>query len=386
LAAENIGLSSRVRGIEPSGIRRIFELMATMEDPINLSIGQAHYDPPEQLIEAACRAMRDGHNRYTVTQGLPQLNDLVLDDVAARLGRRPETCLLTSGVSGGLMLSFLSLLDPGDEILLPDPYFVMYKHLAALCGAEVKFYDTYPKRPGARFGVDLEQIERLVSDKTKIVFVNSPSNPTGGMLTRDEVEGITRIAEKSGAWIVSDEIYDLFCYADEYASPLQFTDRCIQLGGFSKSYGVPGWRMGYATGPSDVLDALKTLQQFSFVCAPAPFQHALVAAMPDIDLTPYRDEYRGKRDLLVEKLHPAFNLSKPEGAFYAFPELPKGKDGAQVPSDAFIEAAVAENVLIVPGKAFSARDTHFRVSFAASDEQLEAGIEVLNGLAERFSA
>lgn len=386
MAAENIGLSSRVRGIEPSGIRRIFELMATMEDPINLSIGQAHYDPPEQLIEAACRAMRDGHNRYTVTQGLPQLNDLVLDDVAARLGRRPETCLLTSGVSGGLMLSFLSLLDPGDEILLPDPYFVMYKHLAAICGAEVKFYDTYPKRPGARFGVDLEQIERLVSDKTKIVFVNSPSNPTGGMLTRDEVEGITRIAEKSGAWIVSDEIYDLFCYADEYASPLQFTDRCIQLGGFSKSYGVPGWRMGYATGPSDVLDALKTLQQFSFVCAPAPFQHALVAAMPDIDLTPYRDEYRGKRDLLVEKLHPAFNLSKPEGAFYAFPELPKGKDGAQVPSDAFIEAAVAENVLIVPGKAFSARDTHFRVSFAASDEQLEAGIEVLNGLAERFSA
>ena len=152
MAAEHIGLSSRVRGIEPSGIRRIFELMATMEDPINLSIGQAHYDPPEQLVEAACRAMRDGHNRYTVTQGLPELNELVLDDVEARLGKRPETCLLTSGVSGGLMLSFLSLLDPGDEILLPDPYFVMYKHLAAICGAKVKYYDTYPKRPGDRFG------------------------------------------------------------------------------------------------------------------------------------------------------------------------------------------------------------------------------------------
>ena len=386
MAAEHIGLSSRVCGIEPSGIRRIFELMATMEDPINLSIGQAHYDPPEQLVEAACRAMRDGHNRYTVTQGLPELNELVLDDVEARLGKRPETCLLTSGVSGGLMRSFLSLLDPGDEILLPDPYFVMYKHLAAICGAKVKYYDTYPKRPGDRFGLDLEQIERLVTDKTKIVFVNSPSNPTGGLLTRDEVEGVTRIAEKCGAWLVSDEIYDLFCYADEYCSPLQFTDRCIQLGGFSKSYGVPGWRMGYATGPSDVLDALKTLQQFSFVCAPAPFQHALVAAMPAVDLSSHRDEYRRKRDLLVETLHPAFNLSKPEGAFYAFPELPKGKDGEPVSSDAFIEAAVAENVLIVPGKAFSARDTHFRVSFAASDDQLAAGVEVLNGLAERFSA
>ena len=179
MVADNIRLSSRARGIEPSGIRRIFELMATMEDPINLSIGQAHYDPPEALIEAACRAMRDGHNRYTVTQGLPELNDLVLDDVEQRLGRRPETCLLTSGVSGGLMLSFLSLLDPGDEILLPDPYFVMYKHLATLCGATVKFYDTYPKRDGERFGVDVAQLESLVSERTKIVFVNSPSNPTG---------------------------------------------------------------------------------------------------------------------------------------------------------------------------------------------------------------
>lgn len=385
MVADNIRLSSRARGIEPSGIRRIFELMATMEDPINLSIGQAHYDPPEALIEAACRAMRDGHNRYTVTQGLPELNDLVLDDVEQRLGRRPETCLLTSGVSGGLMLSFLSLLDPGDEILLPDPYFVMYKHLATICGATVKFYDTYPKQDGDRFGLDLAQIEELVTERTKIVFVNSPSNPTGGMLTRDEIEGVCRIAEKASAWVVSDEIYDLFCYSDDYASPLQFTDRCIQLGGFSKSYGVPGWRMGYATGPSAVLDALKTLQQFSFVCAPAPFQHALVAAMPDIDLAPYRDEYRGKRDLLVERLHPAFHLSRPEGAFYAFPQLPKDKDGVQVASDVFVEAAIEKNVLIVPGKAFSARDTHFRVSFAATDERLQKGVDVLNELAERFS-
>ncbi|MCK5941544.1 MAG: pyridoxal phosphate-dependent aminotransferase [Planctomycetes bacterium] len=360
--------------------------MATMEDPINLSIGQAHYDPPEQLVEAACRAMRDGHNRYTVTQGLPALNTMVLDDVERRLGTRPETCLLTSGVSGGLMLAFLSLLDPGDEILLPDPYFVMYKHLATICGATVKFYDTYPKADGERFGLDVAELESLVGERTKIVFVNSPSNPTGGMLTRAEIEGVCRVAERVGAWVVSDEIYDLFCYGDDYASPLQFTDRCIQLGGFSKSYGVPGWRMGYATGPTEMLDALKTLQQFSFVCAPAPFQHALLAAMPDIDLGPYRDEYRGKRDLLVERLHPAFGLSKPEGAFYAFPRLPRDASSEQVASDAFVEAAIENNVLIVPGKAFSRRDTHFRLSFAASDEQLGRGIDVLNDLAERFSA
>lgn len=375
-----------MRGIEPSGIRRIFELMAEMKDPINLSIGQAHYDPPKELVEAACQAMRDGLNRYTITQGLPELNDMVLDDVNERLGVRPETCLLTSGVSGGLMLAFLCLLDPGDEILLPDPYFVMYRHLATLCGATVKYYNTYPEKDGERFGIDTAEIESLVSDKTKIVFVNSPSNPTGGMLTKAEIQGVCKAAERVGAYVISDEIYDLFCYEDGFASPLQYTDRCIQLGGFSKTYGVPGWRMGYATGPSDVLDALKTLQQFSFVCAPAPFQHALVNAMPNIDLGPYRDEYRQKRDLLVRDLHPSYALSKPEGAFYAFPRLPRSKSGEQVASDVFIEAAVEKNVLIVPGKAFSARDTHFRLSFAATDEQLATGISVLNELAERFSA
>lgn len=385
MASEDIGLSSRVRGIEPSGIRRIFELMATMKDPINLSIGQAHYDPPPELIEAACKAMRDGFNRYTITQGLPELNDLVLDDVEKRLGKRPETCLLTSGVSGGLMLSFLSLLDPGDEILLPDPYFVMYRHLANLCGATVKYYNTYPAKDGERFAVDTDEIDRLVTDKTKIVFVNSPSNPTGGMLTRAEIQGVCKSADRVGAYVVSDEIYDLFCYSDDYASPLEYTDRCIQLGGFSKSYGVPGWRMGYATGPSNVLDSLKTLQQFSFVCAPAPFQHALLAAMPAIDLQPYREQYRKKRDMLVRDLHPSYALSQPEGAFYAFPRLPRDKSGVQVASDVFIEAAVEKNVLIVPGKAFSERDTHFRLSFAASDEHLTAGISVLNELAERFT-
>ena len=360
--------------------------MATMKDPINLSIGQAHYDPPKKLIDAACNAMRDGFNRYTTTQGLPELNDAVLDDVEKRLGKRPETCLLTSGVSGGLMLSFLSLLDPGDEILLPDPYFVMYRHLANLCGATVKYYNTYPKQDGERFAIDTDEIDRLVTDKTKIVFVNSPSNPTGGMLTRKEIQGVCKAAERVGAYVVSDEIYDMFCYADDYASPVEYTDRCIQLGGFSKSYGVPGWRMGYATGPSNVLDALKTLQQFSFVCAPAPFQHALLKAMPEIDLTPYREQYRGKRDMVVRDLHPSYALSKPEGSFYAFPRLPRDKNGVQVASDVFIEAAVEQKVLIVPGKAFSAHDTHFRLSFAASDEHLAAGIKVLNELADRFSS
>ncbi len=377
-------LSARVQGIEPSGIRRIFELMATMEDPINLSIGQPHYDPPAELVEAACRAIRDGKNRYTVTQGLPELNAAILADVEHRHGRRPETCLLTAGVSGGLVLTFQCLLDPGDEILLPDPGFVMYRHLATLCGANVRYYDVYPKRPGGRFSVDLDEIERMCSEKTKIVFVNSPSNPTGGVLTRAEIEGVCRIANRCGAHVVSDEIYDFFCYVDDYASPVTYADRCIQLGGFSKTYGIPGWRMGYATGPSAVLDAMKTLQQFSFVCAPAPFQHALLEAIPRIDLRPRHTEYLHKRDLVTRSLHPVYGLRAPEGSFYAFPQLPvvngKPVDGAN-----FLQAALQQKLLIVPGKSFSARDTHFRISFAAEDAVLQRGIDVLNDLARQFA-
>jgi aspartate aminotransferase/aminotransferase len=378
-------LAGRVRGIEPSGIRRIFELMSTMKNPINLSIGQPHYDPPDELVEAACRAIREGKNRYTVTQGLPDLNRLVLDGVAERHGRRPETCLLTAGVSGGLVLTFQCLLDPGDEILLPDPGFLMYRHLATLCGASVKYYDLYPKKSGDRFGVDLGEIEKLVGPRTKIVFVNSPSNPTGAVLTRGEIEGICAIANRSGAYVVSDEIYDFFCYVDDYASPVNCADRCIQLGGFSKTYGVPGWRMGYATGPANVLEAMKTLQQFSFVCAPAPFQYALLEALPQIDLSPHYGEYEQKRDFLTKSLHAAYDLRAPEGSFYAFPQLPRGGDGRPCDSEAFLQAALQRNLLIVPGKSFSARDTHFRISFAAPDDVLAQGVEILNELAQQFS-
>ncbi len=378
-------LADRVRAIEPSGIRRIFELMATMQDPINLSIGQPHYDPPTELVEAACAAIRKGHNRYTVTQGLPALNQRILGETEQRYGRRPETCLLTAGVSGGLVLTFQCLLNPGDEILLPDPGFVMYRHLATLCGATIRYYDIYPKRPGERFGVDLAAVEQLVNERTKIVFVNSPSNPTGAVLTRAEIEGLCRIANRAGAYVVSDEIYDFFCYVDDYASPVSYADRCIQLGGYSKTYGIPGWRMGYATGPASVLEAMKTLQQFSFVCAAAPFQHALLEAIPKIDMRPYRADYTQKRDFVARHLHPVYGLLPPEGSFYAFPQLPTGADGQPCDAAKFLQAALDHKLLIVPGSAFSGRNSHFRISFAADDATLRRGIDVLNELASQFA-
>lgn len=361
--------------IKPSGIRRIFELMATMEDPINFSIGQADFDPPEPLIEAACRALRAGHNRYTVTQGLPELNAKILASLEARSGHRPESCFVTSGVSGGILLSFLALLDEGDEILIPDPNFMMYVQLAGICGATIKYYDLDDD-----LRIDPGQIDELVTEKTKVVFVNSPSNPTGAVLRDDEIGALVRAAERVGAYVISDEIYDAFLYQDDYASPVGRYDRVIQLGGFSKTWGIPGWRMGYATGPSNVLDAMKTLQQFSFVCAPAPFQHAVVDAAFDCDMQPFIDSYKAKRDRLVSELAAAYELTPPGGSFYAWPKLPHGAD-----EGAFLEAALARKLLIVPGSAFSQRKTHFRLSFAVADDMLDRGITQLNELAATFA-
>lgn len=368
-------LAQRMGRIEPSGIRRIFELMTTMEDPINLSIGQAHYDPPPQLVEAACRALRDGFHRYTVTQGLPALNARILDDVQARHRRRPDASLVTAGVSGGIVLSFLALLDPGDEVLLPDPGFMMYRNLATMLGAMPRSYAAYPRSAGGRFAIDADEIESLVTERTRVLFLNSPSNPTGAVLTRHEVESVCRVAERHGLVVISDEIYDFFVYDGEFTSPVEFTDRCVQLGGFSKTYGVPGWRMGYATGPAKVLDAMKTLQQFTFVCAPAPFQHAMLEAF-ELDMRPYFDDYRRRRNLVASSLDPAYGLLPPEGSFYAFPQLPRGMGG-----DAFLQSAIAKKLLVVPGKSFSSRDTHFRLSFAADDATLARGVRALNELA-----
>ncbi|MCA8942095.1 MAG: pyridoxal phosphate-dependent aminotransferase [Planctomycetes bacterium] len=353
----------------------MFELIASMDDPINFSIGQAHFDAPEPLVEAACKAIRDGANRYTVTQGIPELNERILDSLERRSGFRPPECFVTSGVSGGIMLSFLVLLNPGDEILLPDPNFIMYRHLANLCEAEIKYYDLYPN-----WRIDPDEVASLVTEKTKVIFLNSPSNPTGGVMDLAAIEAVVRAAERVGAWVISDEIYDAFVYDGNFASPIGMYDRVLQLGGFSKTYGVPGWRMGYATGPADLLDKMRMLQQFSFVCAPAPFQYAIAEAAFDLDMSDWIDAYREKRDRLVAELHPSYELVPPGGSFYAFPKFP-----GQSTEATFQQAAIESKLLVVPGSAFSRRDTHFRLSFAAPDSEIERGLGVLNELAERFA-
>ncbi len=365
-------LSQRALGIKPSGIRKFFELGLSMSDPIDLSIGQAHFDVPDSVKAAAISAIEQGRNRYTVTQGIPPLREALLQRYAGRLGDVSDSdIMVTSGVSGGLMLCFLALLDPGDEILIPDPYFVMYRHLATMVGARAVTYDIYPD-----FRINADQIKQRITDRTRLIVVNSPSNPTGVAINESEARALAKLADDSGIPIISDEIYEDFIYAGRHVSPREFTRNCIVLSGASKSMGMPGWRIGWMLAPKELSERIYTLQQFSFVCAPAPLQWAALEGLKQ-DFSVWRDEYRAKRDLVYQGIREHYRTVKPEGAFYMFPYLPEGAD-----TDRFMKACIDRQLLVVPGAACSDKPGNFRLSYAATNEKLKRAVEILNDAAK----
>lgn len=367
-----VKLAQRTKRIDSSGIRKVFALAANMTDPVNLSIGQPHFDVADEVKEAAIEAIQQGRNSYTLTAGLPELREKVKQQYLTKGIPDLGDVLITSGVSGGILLSLMALLDEGDEIIAPDPYFVMYKHLTNFIGARPVYVDTYPD-----FQMDADRIEKLITPRTRAILLNSPGNPTGVIYNEETVRGIVELAARHDVVLISDEIYDSFVYEGELISPAKYYPNTLVLGGWSKSSAMTGWRMGYAYGPADLIAAMINIQMYSFVCAPSLAQHACLTAM-DMDLTPRRDEYRAKRDRIYNGLKDRFNVVKPGGAFYIFPEAPGG-DG-----DAFVKKAIENNLLIVPGSVFSERKTHFRISYAAEDRTIDRGIEILQRLSKEF--
>ncbi len=382
-------VADRALAIDASGIRKVFDLAANLKDPINLSIGQPDFDVPEAIKEAAAKAIHDGFNQYTQTQGIAQLRDRVAADLArefpdtlaagaAGAGRLGDEVgmLITSGVSGGLVLAMLACVGPGDEVLIPDPYFVMYRHLVTLAGATPVFIDTYPD-----FELTAARIEPHITPRTKLLLFNSPSNPTGVVAPPDVCREVAELCDRRNILLLSDEIYDEFCYekadqADGRArcpSPAAWSPNVLLMRGFSKTYGMTGWRLGYAVGPRPVIEQMTKLQQYSFVCAPSMTQIAGALAL-DVDMSAHVEGYRRKRDRVVEKLSPRFELTTPGGAFYAFPKVP---EDLGITATRFVERVIAQNTLIIPGNVFSARDTHFRLSYACGDDTLDRGLDVL---------
>lgn len=365
----NHWLAKRAGAFEASGIRKVFDLGAKLTNPINLSIGQPDFDMPEAAKKAAMEAILAGKSGYTPTQGVESLRQKLLGEVRKKYDHADRELFITSGTSGSLCLAMMVLAEPGDEVVFFDPYFAMYDALIKMVGATPVVVDTYPD-----FRFDVEKLQQAISPKTKAIILNSPANPHGKVATRDEVKAIAEIAKEKNILLISDEIYNVFCYK-EFVSPAQYNQQTLVLEGFSKTFGMPGWRVGYVHGPKVIIENMLKFQQYTFVCAPHVGQLAALAAW-DEDMGPQIKAYKRKRDMLYDGLKDLYEIVKPEGAFYMFPKAPWGT------ATEFVEKAINEfSMLIIPGNVFSRKDTNFRISYAASDEMIQRGIEAFRKLA-----
>ncbi|MDZ4819967.1 MAG: aminotransferase class I/II-fold pyridoxal phosphate-dependent enzyme [Planctomycetota bacterium] len=369
-------ISDRAMSFDASGIRKVFELASKMTDPINLSIGQPDFDVPPAARQAAIDAIGSKKNAYAMTQGIAPLREKLQQQVQAEFQHADRSLFITSGTSGGLLLAMMAMVNPGDEVIVFDPCFVMYEPLIKLVHGTPVVIDTYPD-----FKIDAEKVRAAITPKTKLILFNSPANPTGYAASEDEVRAIAKVAAENNVALLSDEIYRMFCYDKPHVSPAKYNDQTLVIDGFSKSYAMTGWRVGWAHGPSEIIEQMLKVQQYSFVCAPQPFQWGAVEAM-DIDMQVHIDEYRQKRDRIVAGLRDCYELATPGGAFYAFPEVPLGPQYPWKNANEFVLKAIENQLLIIPGKIFSHRDTHIRISYAATNQTIDRGIEVLRRMAK----
>jgi aspartate aminotransferase/aminotransferase len=364
-------IADRMSRIDASGIRKAFEMARAMKDPVDLSIGMPYFDVDDAIKDAACHAIREGRNQYSVTMGLPELREILAASIA-HYGHADREVMVTSGTAGALMLAIAATVNPGEEVIVFDPYFVMYQHQATLIGGTTVVVDTYPD-----FRLHVDRVAAAITPKTKAIVVNSPGNPSGVTATAEELKALALLCKERGILLISDEVYGSLCHDATFHSPAEWNEDVLVVDGFSKAFGMTGWRLGFAHGPSRIIQEMAKLQQFTFVCAPTPLQQGVARAMAGgtLDFADQVDAYRRKRDMVVDALDGLYELARPDGAFYAFPKAPRGT------ASEFCAEAIRRELLVIPGNVFSRRDTHFRISYATSDDTLRRGLDILRELA-----
>ncbi len=364
--------AGRMQQLGASPIRELFDLGRRIPNAIDLSIGQVGFEVPPAVREAAVEAVRTGTGRYSATEGHAHVVAVVRAHLEAGdgLGDGDEV-MLTVGATGALTLAYLALAGPGDEVLVPDPHFVVYRNLTHIVGATPVFYDTYPD-----FEPNADDIAPLITPRTRMLVLNSPSNPTGRVFSQDCLTRIARLCADRGVPIVSDELHGRFVYERELVSIKRVDhSNSLLIGGLSKSYAMAGWRMGWAAGPAALIDRMRMLQQFTYTCPPTLVQATVEAALA-CDVSPWVEAHRRKRDLVYNALVQAgYEVTKPGGTIFMYPKVPAGTDLE------FCRRALERKLILVPGRAFSRRSTHFRICIGPSEETLERGLEVLIDLA-----
>ena len=370
-------LSRTVQDLPPSGIRRFFDVVAQMEDVISLGVGEPDFVTPWRVREAAIHSLERGRTTYTSNQGLLELRRGIAAQIARRSGLAygPDQIVITVGVSEGLDLALRALLDPGDEVIVPQPCYVAYPACVSLAGGVPVALATHVDEG---FVPSAEAVERLVTPRTRAILLNYPNNPTGATMTRDELLALAEVAARHDLVVVSDEIYDRLTYDGEhvaFASLPGMADRTLLLNGFSKAYAMTGWRIGYAAGSVPLIAAMTKIHQYTALCASRTAQEAAIEALrvPDRDIQAMVDDYDGRRRLIVAGFNRiGLPCHLPKGAFYAFPSIaPTGLSSQEFAERLLHEAHVA----VVPGDAFGAGgERHVRCSYASSIGQIEEAL------------
>ena len=383
---ENI-LSQRVSGLKPSGIRKFFDIVATMKDVISLGIGEPDFVTPPPIVEAGLRALQAGETHYTSNAGLMELRQAVAAYLLASYGVTYDPLseiVISVGVSEALYLSMTALLDPGDEVIIPTPCFVAYQAEVALAGGTPVELPTCVEDG---FQVQADDLRAAITSRTKALLIGYPNNPTGAVASRQNLLAVAQVAEEFDLMVISDELYDQLVYGVPhvcFASLPGMQARTILLGGFSKNYAMTGWRVGFAAAPAGILQGLLRVHQYTIMSAPTMSQLAALEAL--VNGSPYveemRQEYDRRRRLIVSGLNelglPTF---EPGGAFYAFPDI----RNSGLDEDAFAQNLLAEEkVAVVPGTAFGAGGEGFvRCSYATAYEKIEEALSRIDRFMRR---
>ncbi|HAF48887.1 MAG TPA: pyridoxal phosphate-dependent aminotransferase [Anaerolineaceae bacterium] len=381
-------LNKTVSALKPSGIRKFFDIAATMDDVISLGIGEPDFTTPRPIIDAGIRALERGETHYTSNHGIMELRQKIAEHLEGLYGVHydPATeIVVTVGVSEALYLTFSAILDPGDEVIIPTPCFVSYQAEVELAGGKPVEVFTNMEDD---FQPDPAVIEKAITPRTKAILLGYPNNPTGAVASRETLEAIGKIAEMHDILVISDEIYDRLVYDHEFVcfpSIDGMQERTVLLGGFSKSYAMTGWRIGYAAGPADIIKGLVRIHQYSVMSAPTMSQYGALEALRlgEPYLQDMLKEYNRRRIMIHQGLNdlglPTF---EPHGAFYAFPSI----HNTGLTDEAFAEKLLLEEkVAVVPGSAFGKAGTGFlRLSYATNYELIEQALERIGHFLKRI--
>ena len=338
----------------------------------NLSVGEPFEQVPEPIKKSAIASIIEDKNKYSPAEGLSELRKLISRKVNEKnnITVNPENIIINSGVSVGYDLALLSILEIGDEVILLDPYFATLYQTPQILNFQVKLAKTMND-----FSLDLDSIEEKINDKTKAIVINSPGNPTGTIYSKNELQSLVDLADKHNLYIISDEIYEDFVYNGDHFSIGSIYEKTISMFGFSKSYSMTGWRLGYNVAPVEIIQKMVEIQRYLFYTASTPAQYGALA-FDQVDISDKIKSFNERRKYVLDNLSPKYKITNnPTGAFYVFPELPKGLSGEE-----FSLKALEKGVLVFPGSLFSQKDTNFRISYSTSLQELKKGIEILNSL------